>query len=83
MLLNDGLAFAEVFKERNCCVTLADFLSPILVFMAQVVFTPEVFSPVRPCFIKTGEVFRGALIGKPVLPHDQRSQGFKLGIRCE
>lgn len=57
MLLNNGPGFAEVFNEHNFCVTLPDFLSQILVFMAQVLFISEVFSPVRRCSIKTGEVF--------------------------
>lgn len=79
-LFNNGPAFAGMFKEHNLCVARANFLSQILMFMSQVLFIPEVFSPVRRYSIRTGEVFWGALVGKPILPSDHQSYGFKLGI---
>lgn len=79
-LFNNGPAFAGMFKEHNLFVARANFLSQILMFMSQFLFIPEVFSPVRRYSIRTGEVFWGALVGKPILPGEHQSYGFKLGV---
>lgn len=42
-LFSIGLGFAEMFEERNLCLAWTNFLSQSLVFMAQVLFVPEVF----------------------------------------
>lgn len=46
MLLNlfaNGPGFAEMSEERNLCLAWANFPPQIVVFMAQVLFIPEVF----------------------------------------
>lgn len=72
-LFNNGPGFAEMFEEHNLCLAWANFPSQVLVFMAQVLFITEVFLQWEDALVRTGEVFWGALVGKPILPNDQRS----------
>lgn len=71
-LFTNGSGFAEMFEEHN--LAWANYPSQILVFMAQVLFIPEVFLQ-WDALVRVGEVFWGALVGSPFCPVTSSHRG--------